>query len=54
MKHGMSKTAFYRLWKGIMERCYYKKHVNYKYYGKKGVVVCSEWHDFNNFKNSLK
>lgn len=31
-------------------RCSYKQREDYKYYGGKGVKVCSEWLDFNNFK----
>lgn len=51
--HGMSTTNFYRLWKGILERCSYKKHTNYKYYGGIGIKVCERWHNFENFKEDM-
>jgi hypothetical protein len=33
----------------MMERCYLKSCGNYKRYGGKGVTVCEEWHDINEF-----
>lgn len=38
------KTIWYRM----IDRCYNKKHVSYKYYGAKDIVVCDEWR--NNFE----
>ena len=37
-------------WKQMMDRCYNKNCNNYKYYGEKGVTVCKEWHNYDNFK----
>jgi len=48
-KHGMTNTPLFKVWTGILHRCYYKKAENYKNYGGKGVVVCDEWR--NNFIN---
>ncbi|MEK4130192.1 hypothetical protein NYE67_10950 [Solibacillus sp. FSL W8-0474] len=39
----------HRRWKGIMDRCYSKKHSRYRYYGAKGITVCDRWHDFWSF-----
>ena len=33
----------YKVWKGMRERCYYKNHKGYKYYGARGIAVCDEW-----------
>lgn len=42
------------LWTHMMKRCYKKDHHNYKFYGAKGVFVCSRWHDVKNFVNDVK
>lgn len=39
----------YKVWKGMIERCYEKSSRAYPYYGMKGVSVCDEWHNFQNF-----
>lgn len=38
----------------MMRRCYYEKNVAYKDYGAKGIVVCEEWHERENFRNWAK
>lgn len=40
-------------WTNMMNRCYDKSHVGYESYGGKGVIVCKEWHDYNNFRNDV-
>ena len=48
--HGSSGTRLYRIWKGMKERCTYKKHVRYSSYGGRGISVCDEWqNDFQAF-----
>ena len=42
-KHGLADTRTYRIWKGMMARCYNKSHIHYKYYGGAGVDVCDGW-----------
>ena len=44
-KHGMAGTKIYRVYMGMLERCYYKKHKTYKDYGGRGITVCKEWRD---------
>lgn len=39
----------YSVWKGMMDRCYGEKTISYSQYGARGVVVCDEWHNFQNF-----
>ena len=39
----------YAVWVNMLSRCYEKKSDSYKSYGAKGVYVCCEWHNFQNF-----
>jgi len=49
-KHGGSKTRLYQIYKGMKQRCNNKSSSAYKYYGGRGIKVCSEWEDFIAFK----
>lgn len=46
-KHGESRTRLYNIWKIMVQRCFNSNRENYRYYGGKGVTVCSEW--LNNY-----
>lgn len=35
----------YRIYYGMMTRCYNKKDVSYKRYGERGIKICEEWRD---------
>lgn len=48
-KHGLTKTKLYRKWADMLQRCNNKNSNNYKYYGGKGIKVCDDWHNFDNF-----
>jgi hypothetical protein len=48
--HGESQTVLYRMWHGMMSRCYKKGHESWRNYGGRGITVCREWHDFLIFK----
>lgn len=48
-RHGQSKTALYRCWKEIIRRCTCPTSSSYKWYGKRGVSVCSRWLGKNGF-----
>lgn len=40
-----------RIWHSMKSRCYNKNAINFKYYGARGITICSEWLlDFSNFK----
>jgi hypothetical protein len=53
-KHGMSNTQTYKAWMDMKTRCYSKNAANYKYYGGRGVKVCSEWlESFENFYKDM-
>lgn len=42
-KHGDSRSAEYRAWASMRQRCYNIYAPNYKWYGAKGVTVCANW-----------
>lgn len=44
-----SQTPFYKIWQTILQRCYDKESSSYKNYGAKGVTVCEEWQNYQNF-----
>lgn len=47
--HGMSKHSLYSTWAGMLNRCNNKKQISYENYGGKGIKVCNDWLEFNNF-----
>ena len=50
--HGLIDTRLYRIWANIKARCYYKKSVDYKDYGNRGIEMCDEWkNSFFSFYN---
>lgn len=48
-KHGMFGTRLYNIWADMKKRCYDKQDRAYKHYGARGISVCKEWYDFENF-----
>jgi hypothetical protein len=45
------KNRLYSIWTTMKQRCYNPKNVNYKLYGARGIIVCSEWRfSFRSFK----
>ena len=48
--HGMTNTKLFRVWSGMKQRCYYRKHKSYSDYGGRGITICDEWReDFQTF-----
>ena len=39
------KHYLYSTWRGMKQRCYYKKMNGYKNWGGRGIKVCDEWKD---------
>jgi len=48
-KHGMYGTRTYNIWFNLRQRCLNQKHHAYYRYGGRGISVCDEWHDFEQF-----
>lgn len=42
-KHKQSHTKLYKVYYGMKNRCYNKKHSYYHDYGGRGIKVCDEW-----------
>lgn len=49
--HGKRHTRIYSIWRNMLNRCDCKSHTEYSRYGGRGIQVCDEWKDFNNFYN---
>jgi hypothetical protein len=47
--HGKTKTRLWVVWCGIKQRCFDVNHRSYKHYGERGITLCDEWLDFQNF-----
>jgi thymidylate synthase len=50
---GKHQKNIYTLWRNMIVRCYQKDHPSYKFYGERGVTVCTEWHSFERFLLSI-
>ena len=49
VKHGLSGSRLYYIWKGMRQRCMNPKCKNYPRYGGRGITICPEWDDYENF-----
>ncbi len=47
--NGKRRVRLYNIWRGMCRRCELPTHSTYQRYGAKGIRVCDEWHDFENF-----
>lgn len=45
VKHNLSKTRLYNIWKLMKQRCYNCKYTQFKDYGGRGIIVCEEWNE---------
>lgn len=48
-KHGKSNERIYTIWDLMKRRCFDSNRVEYKNYGGRGITVCPEWLDAQNF-----
>lgn len=48
--HGKCKTRLYKTWKNMKTRCLNSKNYKFKNYGGRGICICTEWLDFENFE----
>ena len=49
IKHGMKFTRLYEKWNHMQQRCDNPNNPSYERYGQRGIMICDEWRDFNNF-----
>lgn len=47
--HGQTNTRLYKIWISMKERCYNPARNNYYLYGGRGITICDEWLNFENF-----
>lgn len=50
-KHGKTNTVEYRIWAGMISRCYRQNDPSYVNYGARGISVCDRWK--NSFEDFL-
>ena len=47
--HGLHKHRLYGIWSAMNRRTSSQNSKDYKYYGARGIIVCSRWLDIKNF-----
>jgi hypothetical protein len=52
-KHGASGSKLYAVWKTMRQRCNNPNNPRYKYYGGRGIKICSRWNDFSAFNADM-
>lgn len=48
-----STNPLYRIWSGMLTRCYDVDFPGYRDYGGRGIRVCDRWHQFENFVDDV-
>lgn len=51
--HKMSYSKVYRTWIAMLSRCRNPNEANYVNYGGRGIHVCDEWYQFENFYKDM-
>ncbi|MBQ3265227.1 MAG: hypothetical protein IJH07_05565 [Ruminococcus sp.] len=52
IKHGYAnKERLYNIWGCMRQRCNNPRNPSYPHYGGKGVTICEEWNDYQEFRN---
>jgi len=41
--HGLTNTRIYKIYRGMIRRCYNLNESNYDRYGGRGIFICDEW-----------
>ena len=49
--HHPESERLLRIWRAMLHRCYKETDEHYDYYGGRGIKVCDDWRDFENFQN---
>lgn len=47
--HGLTGKRLYRIWANMKNRCLNKNVNCFPYYGGRGIAICDEWLQFDNF-----
>ncbi len=50
-RRGKNHSRLYSIWSGMTQRCQNPKSNSYKNYGERGISVCKDWENFENFKD---
>lgn len=50
---GLSHTPAYRCWQAMMKRCTDSTRADYARYGGRGITICKEWLEFQNFLRDM-
>ena len=50
-KHGETGSRLHYVWEQMRYRCHNPTHRAYKWYGKRGIVVCDDWHEYVPFRD---
>lgn len=53
IKHGLSNSRIWNIHKGMLKRCFNKKHQAFHNYGGRGIFVCKRWLKFENFVSDM-
>lgn len=53
IKHNLSETKFWTVWKNMRRRCNNPNKPEYKNYGGRGIKVCERWQKFENFRDDM-
>lgn len=51
--HHMCKTATWRSWNAMFDRCYNSNNKSFASYGGRGISICVRWHTFDNFLEDM-
>jgi hypothetical protein len=51
--HGLTKHRLFLTWKNMLRRCTDSKATKYENYGGRGITVCKEWLNVENFINDM-
>ena len=49
--HGLGYTRLYRIWTNMKDRVFNTKNKKYSDYGGRGITICDDWLDVQNFYN---
>jgi len=52
-KHGLSRERIANIWYGMLDRCANTERDDYKNYGGRGIFVCEEWSNQNNYQGLI-